>query len=232
MTRLHVLVVEDCPDSRQAVCSFLMRVGLDVTPAENGRKAIELARSENFDFILMDMQMPEVNGYQSARQIRQDGYRGPILALTGDVQPGSRQACIDAGCDAYLAKPWEPNQLMSLLKPYLNEVSDQTNQEPETTTTKIDSVLRPLSREFALGLPQTVAEMTAALETKDHQLVARLAHRTSGTAGMFGYADLARVARQVEEAVLVDKQHNRLDERIADMTAIIHQIVRDSGNAE
>src|SRR6516164_5094496 len=119
-TRPRVLVAEDCPDSRRAVCSFLARAGLDVTPAENGRIALSLAHSQHFDLMLLDMQMPEVDGYEAVRELRRANYRGPVIALTGDVRPGDADACYDAGCDAYLAKPWEPEELLRVLNNHLS----------------------------------------------------------------------------------------------------------------
>lgn len=198
--RPRVLVAEDCPDSRKAVCSFLSRAGLDVTPAENGRVAVALARGGSFDLILLDMQMPEVDGYEAARQLRHDGYRGPVVALTGDVQPGDEQACHDAGCDAYLAKPWDPDHLLRVLEQHVKLTRHRIRKEPVQVKASADPALRELASEFARGLPRSLAEMGAALAAGDRRSVARLAHQTSGGAGIFGLTELCRSARQLEEA--------------------------------
>ena len=162
--RPRVLVAEDCPNSRQAVCSFLTHAGLDVTPAENGRVAVALSRAGHFDLVLLDMQMPEIDGYEAARQLRADGYRGPVIALTGDVQPGDEQACHEAGCDAYFAKPWDPDQLLKALEKHVTLSRSRPKEASLRTTLRADPTLQQLAGEFARSLPRTVSEMVAAAE--------------------------------------------------------------------
>jgi signal transduction histidine kinase/ActR/RegA family two-component response regulator len=110
--RLHgrILLAEDSPDSRRLLVQLLQRWGADVEVAENGTEAVErvmkaLERGETIDLVLMDMQMPEVDGYEATRQIRAAGYRGPVVALTAHAMAGAREDCIAAGCDDFLTKP-------------------------------------------------------------------------------------------------------------------------------
>jgi CheY-like chemotaxis protein len=196
----RVLVAEDCPDSRKAVCSFLERAGLAVTPAENGRVAVTLSRTGRFDVVLLDMQMPELDGYEAARLLRADGFRGPVIALTGDVQPGDEQACHDAGCDAYLAKPWDPEQLMQVLEAQLNFSRKRPRNETPATAIPLEPTLQQVASEFARSLPQTTTEMSAEIAAGNTAELARLAHLTAGAAGLFGYSDLCQAARQLERA--------------------------------
>jgi CheY-like chemotaxis protein len=231
-SRPRVLVAEDCPDSRQAVCSFLSRAGLDVTPAENGRVAVALSRTGSFDLVLLDMQMPEVDGYEAARQLRVDGYRGPVVALTGDVQPGDEQACHDAGCDAYLAKPWDPEQLLRVLERHVKVTRHRPHKVAAHSTASAEPTLRELGREFARGLPGTVAEISAALAAGNRTEAARLAHKTSGAAGVFGFTDFSRMMRQLEAACVEGgEDESHLDERVRSLETLIRKIARDSGEA-
>jgi CheY-like chemotaxis protein/HPt (histidine-containing phosphotransfer) domain-containing protein len=225
MPRPRVLVAEDCPNSRQAVCSFLTHAGLDVTPAENGRVAIALSRTGKFDLVLLDMQMPEVDGYEAARRLRNDGYRGPVIALTGDVQPGDEQACHEAGCDAYFAKPWDPDQLLKALREYLGLNRTRPKEDPVATTLRSDPTLQQLAGEFARSLPRTIAEMTAAFAAGDRRQVGKLAHQASGAAGMFGFPEVCKAARQLSTAAAEGGEDDaRLDERIRALAELTRKI--------
>jgi signal transduction histidine kinase len=106
----RVLLAEDGPDNQRLITSFLQRAGASVVLAETGSEAVAAALDaqhggEAFRLVLMDMQMPELDGYAAARLLRVRGYSGPILALTAHVMPGERERCIAAGCDDYLSKP-------------------------------------------------------------------------------------------------------------------------------
>ncbi len=119
----RVLLAEDSPDNQRLIRHHLVRVGAEVELAENGilarNKAIEAYRQGNaFDVILMDMQMPELDGYAATRQLRSRGYRGPIIALTASAMQGDRERCIEAGCDDFASKPIDLPHLLDLVETY------------------------------------------------------------------------------------------------------------------
>jgi CheY-like chemotaxis protein len=108
----NVLVAEDSTDSQKLIAFYLRKLGLESTLASDGKKAIDAAVQavqigNPFDMILMDMQMPELDGYEATRQLRAQGYKGAIVALTGNALSGDREKCLEAGCNDYLTKPIE-----------------------------------------------------------------------------------------------------------------------------
>ena len=102
---LRVLVAEDNPVNQRIALKMLERLGHDASIAVNGREALERTRTELFDLILMDCQMPEMDGFQAAREIRRRSATPPIVALTANALEGDRQRCLDAGMNDYLPKP-------------------------------------------------------------------------------------------------------------------------------
>ncbi len=110
-----ILLVDDSPDNRTLVSRMLSRYGATVRCAACGEEGVELARSETFDIVLMDMQMPGLDGYESTRTLRSQGYRVPIVALTAHAMNEEQGLSLQAGCDAHVTKPIKWEKLISVI---------------------------------------------------------------------------------------------------------------------
>ena len=121
-----ILVVEDSPDNQLLLRLFLSKHKMQIDFASNGEEGMTKALAADYDIILMDMQMPVMDGYTATRLLREKGYVKPIVALTAHAMKEDRELCLKAGCDDYLTKPIEPNSLYGTISKYLNPDSTKS----------------------------------------------------------------------------------------------------------
>ena len=122
-TNCRILLAEDGLDNQRLISFVLKKAGADVAIAENGQLAYDMAMealhtSEPFDVILMDMQMPVLDGYEATKKLRDDGYLGPIIAVTAHAMTEDKDQCLQAGCDDYMAKPIDRRKLIAFVQQY------------------------------------------------------------------------------------------------------------------
>ena len=214
----RVLVAEDGPDIRRLLSAYLTEAGAAVTEADNGGVAVELALAEPFGLILMDMQMPEVDGYAAATTLRARGYRGPIVALTAHAMADDRAKCLAAGCTDYLSKPVARRTLLATVARHLaprKAVAPAAPIAPELALVAAETTLKPLPGEddelmgqfrpvFVAQLPAEVAKLTRLLDEQDLVGLAAAAHGLKGAGGMYGFPAVTEQARRAEDAALGD----------------------------
>jgi len=116
-----ILIVDDNEDNRDVLARRLQRRGFDITQASGGKSAVKQATSDAPDLILMDMNMPELDGWEATRLIRSQSLLMPIIALTAHAMPGDRERAIEAGCTDYHTKPVDLDRLLAIIESLLLE---------------------------------------------------------------------------------------------------------------
>ena len=121
---LRVLVVEDEPNNQVLLQKILTRMGLGWECVSDGASAIERAAAQDYDLILMDLSLPKVDGWDATRAIRAAGSNVPIIATSAHAMVGDRQKALDAGCTAYMAKPFNLTDLRAVIRNYVGETGE------------------------------------------------------------------------------------------------------------
>jgi signal transduction histidine kinase/CheY-like chemotaxis protein/HPt (histidine-containing phosphotransfer) domain-containing protein len=210
--RLHVLLVEDNPVNQRLAASLLERRGHKVAIANNGREAVDAIQGHQFDVILMDVQMPEMGGFEATvaiRALERDGTaRVPIVAMTAHAMKGDRERCLAAGMDEYLTKPLDPRQLCLLVEQMAaGRAPAEADQSVASDVSALvlarvggdRELLAEISRLFVDDAPQHLDRIRQALDARDGDALLRAAHGLKGAAANFDAEGVVSAARRLEE---------------------------------
>ncbi len=136
----HILVAEDVKTNQMLIKLLLKQMGLEVTIAEDGSEVVQKALVQQFDLIFMDIQMPNMNGYEATRKLRNEGVKTPIIALTASAMSGDEGKCICAGCDDYLSKPLDRRKLLEKIRKYLPVENEALSEKTNSVKSQVDEL--------------------------------------------------------------------------------------------
>ncbi len=209
--RGRVLVVEDTPELQLLERRMLEKMGVVAEIAIHGREAVEKGLAQPFDLILMDMQMPEMNGIKATEKLRAAGCNTPIVALTANVMQIHREKFKEAGCDGFLSKPIDRDQLQRVLSLYLQPAPMQaevfySTAPPQPAVGEMDSeVDAELFEVFLESTRRRQQSLISALAVEDWKELHAVAHAIKGSGRNFGYPALTTLGEQVCDLLDVDK---------------------------
>jgi CheY-like chemotaxis protein len=232
---LRILLAEDNAVNRQLVTALLAKRGHTSVSVVNGREAVAAVANGGFDLVLMDVQMPEMDGLQATAAIRKaedgTGTHVPIVALTAHAMKGDREACLAAGTDEYLSKPVNAPELFALIET-LTGITTNTKPAqadvapPPEPAFDLGSVLarvegdrnllRELAQIFRAEIPGVLAEIRHCAATSNFAAMERAAHGFRGACGNFGAGGAVRAAHVLE---LMGRRASfeGVDARVADL---------------
>jgi PAS domain S-box-containing protein len=208
--RLRVLLAEDHPVNQKVAVRMLERLGHSVVIATDGRRTIEALESDDFDVVLMDVQMPEMDGFEALGVIRGPiaDRRGriPVIALTAHAMQGDRERCLAAGFDDYLAKPIRQNELAQALSCAIGRarVSQAESHPVIDNLARIcdrdESFAREMAASFLDTAPRSIAGIEMGLESRDPRAILAHAHGLRGISLTIGADALAAICESLEAA--------------------------------
>lgn len=218
----HVLVVEDNSINQQVAREILEGFGLKVDIANNGFQAIDLIRASEYDLVLMDIEMPDMDGYEITRQIKSDEKLAnlPVVAMTAHAMSGERERCLQAGMNGHIPKPVDPAQLFKTLTNWLQPSRQPTNHGATDTATSLpanlpgidlrwgleriggnEELFKKLLNEFIQNHAEAPTRIRHSLATGDLEEARRELHTLKGVAGNIGALTLQAEAEKLEDAV-------------------------------
>jgi len=226
--RLHILLVEDNAVNQLVALRLLEKYGHTVSVAVNGRKALEELEKESYDLILMDIQMPEMNGWEATQAIREKeistGAHVPIVAMTAHAMKGDEERCLAAGMDAYLTKPINMQELLAVL----DGIGSRKAGPPlpldipskKSTTDSIDlaatlerldgdrGLFQELTKVFKDDCPRIVERMRRAIVMHDAKSLEGCGHALKGSSAIIGASAVSHAAGEIERLARTGSTEN------------------------
>jgi CheY-like chemotaxis protein len=227
---LHILLVEDNEDNRTLITFYLNKTNHQIDMAENGKIAVGKFKANRYDLVLMDIQMPVLDGYSATTQIRayeqqQQLQRTPILALTAYALKEEMEKCLKVGCDAHMTKPIKKDTLLAAINEY--SLIKPIKAEPELN---IDPDLLPLIPNYLKHRGSDIVAMQQALDEGDYELIHRLGHSMKGSGGGYGLDKVSTIGAQLEQQAKLPNVE-AIREQIEELRHYIEEIRQQFGEA-
>lgn len=235
----RILLVEDNKINQEIILGLLEGSGIEIDTAENGREAIEKVRSKDYDLILMDVQMPVMDGLTATKILREEGVRTPIVALTAHALKEEVEKSLQAGMNEHLTKPIDVRELYRTFKKYLRTGRSQ-NTVPESPKPKAETILPPMKHiDTAKGLERVMGNeelyrkilrrfyedyRNLKLEELEDEELKRVAHTIKGLAANIGAYELSEIAKEIEKTLnksLFKRFYEELDKVTADIEKVV-----------
>jgi CheY-like chemotaxis protein/HPt (histidine-containing phosphotransfer) domain-containing protein len=237
-----VLLAEDSEDIQALIMMHLHKARLNARSVTNGVEAVREVSRWHFDLVLMDIQMPVMDGLTAIRQLRNQGVKTPIVALTASNTPEDKHQCLSSGADNFLVKPLDIDQFYALLSQYLSAQAPLAvpgNNEPSAQQSPtvgpqnmdqemFDQEMQRLVQGFVSRLPQSVDEIATYYRRQQWHDLLTTSHRLKGAGGAFGFPELSELSRKIMDKVK-RREYSELGELVESLRQRCRQITKKAG---
>ncbi len=236
-----ILVTDDNEMNQLVASTILQNFGAEITSAYNGKEAVQKIRENVFDIVLMDVQMPEMDGIEATHIIRETiSTQLPVIALTAFAINGDNQKCLDAGMNDYLSKPFEESQLLNIITKWLgksiisdfNSTANDKNTNPLYDLAKLEEISRgnkdfveKMIRLFVEQVPASIEEMQAAYLERNFDMIKKVAHRIKPSIDNMGVSSLKAEIREIETLAMDNTDSPKLIKLIQQLDSKIKKVV-------
>ena len=210
---LRILLADDSPDNRMLIDAYMKKAPYTIDHAEDGSIAVEKVKACRYDLVLMDIQMPVMDGYTAARTIREwESAKGlarvPIIALTASALDESVVRSLEAGCDAHISKPVKKSTLLQVILDITGAAASaghasavtNGNAPPARRQIQVDADLRDLVPEFLAHKRANVGTIRKAIELADYRTISQIGHKMKGEGGSYGFDEVTAMGAVLEQA--------------------------------
>jgi CheY-like chemotaxis protein len=203
----------------------VQQTGADISIADNGKIAVEKALAHPYDLILMDIQMPVMNGLDAIKELRKNGYTGTIVALTANAMQEDIDNCTEAGSDGFLTKPISWEKFFTVLKENLapGTRAEKKLQPIKSTLADENPAMMNVVNKFIDCLPDQLEEIKNLYQNNDYTIFKERIHTIKGTAGNFGFIDLTNIAASIE-AELDKMNYTDIEHHLSDIDNLYARI--------
>jgi signal transduction histidine kinase/CheY-like chemotaxis protein len=231
---LNILLVEDSEDNRLLIQSYFKRSLDHLDIAENGEIAVERFKSGRYDLVLMDIEMPVMDGYTATREIRkwerENGKKEtPIIALTAHAITKDVQKSLDAGCADHLTKPIRKAKLMETILKYTQTKGEvamaqgDNEKQGEKVVVHVDSELKDLIPGFLENRRKDVKTLEEAMAKGDYEAIRKLGHTMKGAGGGYGFDTITDIGKSLEDAAK-EKNTKEIRKRVGELLDYLERV--------
>ena len=210
-----ILIADDAKDNQKILLYTLKNTGLDITFSDNGEEALKAGISEKFDLILMDMQMPVMDGYTATQELRKNGSTVPIIAFTASTMVQDIIKCIDAGCNSHISKPFHKEELFRILSTYLKDPIYPTCIQNDSLITNSQAIISEKFNEdkgmidliidFVDSMIEVIQDLkdnkyNSLVTPNEFKALTNISHSLAGSSGLYGYSEISQICIRLENA--------------------------------
>jgi len=239
-----ILLVDDVVDNQLLIGTLLEDMGAQVDIVDNGLIALEKTSQENYDLVLLDLQMPVMGGMEALNKMRENNYTNPVVILTANVIQNEERESRDVGCQGFLSKPIDENKLTQTVLSYLKDshikISDVTKDNKLAEKNMDESVIishlltekdkddfekyKKLAEAFSLQLYDRIKAIENAHKSNNDKLLKELIHSLKGVGGNMGYNIVTDISADIERATL-NNEKNKIDALIEELYSVEKKIL-------